>query len=47
VDVAWLSLSDLAERDRAYLWTAGLLTLAPFAAELLTWNRQPSPPPKG
>jgi len=46
VDVAWLRLSDLAEGDRAYLWTAGLLTVEPFAREMLTWDRRPSAPPK-
>lgn len=43
-DLAWMSLEDLAERDRAFLWTAGLLTIAPFAAEVLTWDRQPEAP---
>lgn len=44
VDIAWLSFRDLAERDRVYLWTAGLLAVEPFAAELLTWDREPSAP---
>lgn len=46
-DIAWLSLDDLAERDRAYLWTAGLLAVAPFDAELQTWSRRPRPPSLG
>lgn len=43
-DVAWLSLADLAERDRAYLWTAGLLAVEAFASDLLTWSRAHSAP---
>jgi len=42
--LAWLSPHELAERDRAYLWTAGLLTVKYFADELLRWDRQPCPP---
>jgi 8-oxo-dGTP diphosphatase len=44
--IAWLSLDDLAERDRAYLWTAGILTIGTFAEDLLTWDREPTPPPR-
>jgi 8-oxo-dGTP diphosphatase len=29
-NVAWLTLPQLPERDRAYLWTAGLLAVADF-----------------
>ncbi|MFI5356549.1 MAG: NUDIX hydrolase [Opitutales bacterium] len=43
-DLAWLALGDLAEGDRAYLWTAGLLTVELFAADLQTWDRLPSKP---
>lgn len=42
--LAWLSFSDLSERDRAYLWTAGLLAVEPFASDLLTWDRTPAAP---
>jgi ADP-ribose pyrophosphatase YjhB (NUDIX family) len=42
--IGWLSLDDLAERDRAYLWTVDLLTVAPFAADLETWTKKPAPP---
>jgi len=42
--LAWIAPDELAERDRAYLWTAGLLTVAPFAADLETWTRQPVAP---
>ena len=44
--IGWLSLDELAERDRAYLWTAGLLAIAPFATDLEAWAKQPAPPPR-
>lgn len=37
VAVGWRRLADLSEKDRVFLWTAGLLTLPPFAAEVLGW----------
>jgi len=37
-EVRWLSLNEICERDRAFLWAAGLLSIAQFANELLTWN---------
>lgn len=39
VNVAWVSLGDLTEKGRAYLWTAGLITVEPFARVLLSWER--------
>ena len=30
VDVAWICLNELTERDRVFLWTAGLLTIPEF-----------------
>ena len=42
--LAWLSFDDLAERDRAYLWTSGILTIGIFAQDLLTWGTAPLPP---
>ena len=43
-DLAWLSFDELSERDRAYLWTAGLLSIERFAADLLGWDREACPP---
>lgn len=43
-DFAWLSPDNLAERDRAYLWTAGLLAVEPFGSDLRTWSRASSVP---
>ena len=34
VDVSWICLNELTERDRAFLWTAGLLTIPEFFEEI-------------
>ena len=34
VDVAWICLNELTERDRAFLWAAGLLTIPEFFEEI-------------
>ena len=34
VDIAWICLNELTERDRAFLWTAGLLTISEFSEEI-------------
>ena len=34
VDFAWMGLNELTERDRAFLWTAGLLTIPEFFEEI-------------
>lgn len=34
VDVAWICLNELPERDRVFLWTAGLLTISEFSEEI-------------
>ena len=44
VDVQWMALNELSEVDRAYLWSAGLLSIARFARELDTWAREISYP---
>lgn len=47
-DVQWLRLSELSERDRAFLWAAGLLGVAGFWAEVSEWGNHisyPSPQP--
>lgn len=36
--VAWLSLSEIAERDRAYLFGAGLMRIPEFHDEVLEWG---------
>lgn len=34
VDIAWIYLNELTERDRVFLWTAGLLTIPEFFEEI-------------
>lgn len=36
--IDWLSLTEICERDRAYLWAAGLLSIDEFANELMSWG---------
>lgn len=38
VDMQWLALSEICERDRAYLWAAGLMDVLPFLEELSRWG---------
>ena len=45
-EVRWLSLNEISERDRAFLWAAGLLSIGQFADELLSWSSDISYPPK-
>lgn len=35
--VTWLKLDEIAERDRAYLFGAGLMRIPEFHDEVLTW----------
>lgn len=43
-EVRWRKLAEVAERDRAYLWAAGLLGVGPFAAEVDGWGSDTSYP---
>lgn len=36
--VCWLTLEQLSERDRAYLWAAGLLSVPAFLSEVSSWG---------
>ena len=38
VDMKWLTLSEIAERDRVYLWAAGLLSIPVFLDEVSSWG---------
>ncbi|MFC1992022.1 hypothetical protein ACFLVC_04815, partial [Chloroflexota bacterium] len=38
IDVKWLTLADISERDRSFLWAAGLLGIDEFASELFSWS---------
>lgn len=44
VDVRWLALAEIPERDRAYLWAAGLMNLPMFLEEVSNWGDQLSYP---
>ncbi len=44
VDLDWVGLERLSERDRIYLWTAGLLAVPGFLAEISSWPDAPSYP---
>ena len=44
VDMAWIGLDELAERDRIYLWAAGLLSVPEFYQEISRWPTEPAYP---
>jgi len=46
VEVKWLSLYEICERDRAFLWAAGLISSTYFTDELLSWSKDISYPAK-
>jgi len=37
-DIRWLTLAEISERDRAYLWAAGLLIVPEFLDEVSQWG---------
>ncbi len=39
-DVAWLSLNEVCERDRAYLFGAGIRSIPIFHNEVIGWNEE-------
>lgn len=44
VDARWMTLSEVCERDRAFLWAAGLLGVAAFLKEVESWGNEISYP---
>jgi len=40
----WVTLSEISERDRTFLWAAGLLGVAEFWAEVFDWGNSVSYP---
>lgn len=44
VDIAWLNLKESPERDRAFLWWSGLLSLPEFFSEVEKWGNDRSYP---
>lgn len=43
-DVQWLRLSEIPERDRTFLWAAGLLGVGSFLSEVEKWGNRTSYP---
>ncbi|MBE0635121.1 NUDIX hydrolase [Candidatus Bipolaricaulota bacterium] len=44
VDLQWLTLREIPERDRAFLWQAGLMTVPGFLDEVTGWGNDISCP---
>ena len=44
IDVRWLRLQEVPERDRAFLWAAGLLGTGSFLKEVEVWGADTSYP---
>ena len=44
VDVGWFLLDEISERDRTYLWAAGLLGITEFIKEVNSWSDEISYP---
>ena len=47
VDLKWLTLSEISEQDRAFLWAAGLLGIEEFFVEMVSWGKGISYPQLG
>jgi len=45
-EVRWMALEDICERDRAFLWAAGLASVEQFFYELTSWGDDISYPNK-
>lgn len=46
-EVLWMSLNEISEKDRAFLWFYGLLTVHPFFEEIKSWGGEISYPGEG
>ena len=44
--LGWYSLNEICERDRAFLWAAGLYQVEEFSTELASWSNDKSYPLK-
>ena len=47
LDVKWLTLAEIPERDRTFLWAAGLLGIEEFFKEVSGWGDSISYPQPG
>lgn len=46
-EVLWMSLEELTERDRAFLWHYGLISVNGFYDEVVSWGNEISYPQRG
>ena len=46
IEVRWMALDEICERDRAFLWSYGLACIPQFFAELTSWSDDLSYPGK-
>jgi len=46
IEVRWMSLDEICERDRAFLWASGLSAIPYFFNELTSWSDDISYPTK-
>ncbi|MBC7476037.1 MAG: NUDIX hydrolase [Candidatus Sericytochromatia bacterium] len=46
VDIKWLSLNEIPERDRCFLWASGLISVNNFVNEIEKWGNDISYPQK-
>jgi 8-oxo-dGTP pyrophosphatase MutT (NUDIX family) len=44
VDIGWFRLNEISERDRAFLWWSGLMSVDMFREEVLSWGDEISIP---
>lgn len=45
-EVLWMNLSEMSEKDRAFMWRYGLLEIEGFFDEVLSWGDEISYPKK-
>lgn len=45
-EVLWMNLDEIPERDRAFLWYYGLLSVNGFFDQIRSWGNEISCPPK-
>ena len=43
-EVLWMALDEISEKDRAFLWSYGLISVAGFYEEIVAWKNEISYP---
>lgn len=46
IGIGWFALDEICERDRAFLWASGLMSIEGFGEELMSWSNDISYPNK-